>query len=150
MKFLILFLVIFLIIPFAIAQDAVTQASPKYSEEEEEEIKIFIPKNLNECYEELKKVLSKEEMDKLKAEKEDDLVRYHFSLGGWIRNTWQLWGDSELKQYFKDIEIHHPDDMSSIVITSFHRYLNGKEIKLDEQIKYYKDYWEAMEKEKSQ
>ena len=32
--------------------------------------------------------------------------------------------------------------MSSIVLTSFHRYLNKMDIKLEDQVKYYKDYWE--------
>ncbi|NQU73249.1 MAG: hypothetical protein HQ547_00875 [Candidatus Omnitrophica bacterium] len=148
MKFLVLFLIVFLITHSAVAQDVVAQTSPKYSEEAEEEIEIFIPKNLNECYEELEKVLDKEELNEFKATKEEDLVKYHFSIGRWIRNTWHLWGDAELKKYFNNMEIHHPDDMSGIIITSFHRYLNGKEIKLNEQIKYYKDYWDQMKKEK--
>ncbi|NME72089.1 DUF6794 domain-containing protein [Flammeovirga aprica] len=45
-------------------------------------------------------------------------------------------------KYFRDLGINHPDDMSSIILTSFHRYLNDIDIKLDEQVKLYKDYWE--------
>jgi hypothetical protein len=38
--------------------------------------------------------------------------------------------------------IGHPEDMSGIILDSYHRHLNNKEIKLDEQIKFYKNYWE--------
>jgi hypothetical protein len=60
-----------------------------------------------------------------------------------IRNSWGLWrGDSGIAKYLRNLGLNHPDDMSSIILTSFHRYLNRIDIKLDEQIKYYKDYWE--------
>lgn len=71
------------------------------------------------------------------------VTELHFGTGMGIRNSWGLWkGDSGIAKYFRDLDINHPDDMSSIILTSFHRYLNKIEIKLDEQIKYYKDYWE--------
>ena len=40
-----------------------------------------------------------------------------------------------------NLGIYHPDDMSGIILDSYHRYLTGKEIKLEEQIKFYQDYW---------
>jgi len=54
---------------------------------------------------------------------------------------WQLWGGSRLSKFFNDRGIYHPDDMSGIILDSYHRYLTGKDIKLDEQIKFYQDYW---------
>jgi uncharacterized C2H2 Zn-finger protein len=70
-----------------------------------------------------------------------------------MRNNWQLWGGSRLSKYFNDKGIYHPDDMSGIILDSYHRNLNGQEIKLDEQVKYYQDYWEKSklaEKEQKQ
>jgi hypothetical protein len=59
----------------------------------------------------------------------------------WIRNNWRLWGGSRLSKYFNDLGIFHPDDMSGIILNSYHRFLLGQDIKLDDQIDYYKDYW---------
>ncbi len=55
-------------------------------------------------------------------------VRLHHGLGMWMRNTWGLWGNSELKKFFTKNGVEHPDDMSSIILTSYHQYLNNKPI----------------------
>jgi hypothetical protein len=44
--------------------------------------------------------------------------------------------------------IYHPDDMSGIILTSYHRYLNGQDIALEAQIKSYQDYWKKVSEEK--
>ena len=38
--------------------------------------------------------------------------------------------------------------MSGIILTSFHRHLNGKPIKLDKQVHYYQAYWNSPEVKK--
>ena len=43
--------------------------------------------------------------------------------------------------------VYHAEDMSGIVMNSYHRYLNDEDIRLDEQVKYYQKYWEEMKKE---
>lgn len=91
-----------------------------------------VPETLEECFVELEKFLSEEELEEFKGTKEDDLAGYHFGLGSWIRNNWGLWLDSPLARYFRGIEIDHPDDMSAIILTCFHRYLNGRDIRLGE------------------
>jgi hypothetical protein len=75
-------------------------------------------------------------------EEEEFTANAHFGFGMWMRNNWKLWGGSRLSKYFTDLGIFHPDDMSGIILTSYHRHLKGKEIKLEEQIKSYKDFWE--------
>ena len=76
---------------------------------------------------------------------EDDMTQYHMGLGMWMRNNWGLWGGSRLAAWFNAQGINHPDDMSGIILDSFWRYLNGKPIKLDEQVKYYQGYWKKQE-----
>lgn len=105
-----------------------------------------IPKNLEECY------IGLVELNKFKQW--NDLYSWinmneksatsnaHFSLGRWIRNNWGLWRqEGELYTWFKANEINVPDDMSNIILTSFHRHMNKLEIKLEEQfddsIEYY-------------
>ena len=109
---------------------------------------VYIPQDLDDCFDELKKILHPEFIDEIKDGREDDMIKYHRGLGQWIRNNWGLWSNSQLSKYFNNFEIYHPDDMSSIIITSFWKYLNGKPLELEEQIKYYQDYWEKMRKNK--
>ena len=97
----------------------------------------YIPKNLDECFVELQKVLTPEQLTEFKSKKEEKIGEYHFSIGRWIRNFWQLWGQSRLRVYFNNLGIYHPDNMSGIILTSFHRHLHNKDIKLEEQIKHY-------------
>lgn len=55
---------------------------------------------------------------------EEFTVNTHFGFGMWIRNNWNLWGGSRLSIYFNQKGIHHPDDMSGIILVSYHRHLN--------------------------
>jgi len=115
-----------------------------------------IPENLKECYLELDNIIDKTEDGKeylqmfLQLNEEKAIVNAHHNLGQWIRNNWELWtGDSNLCKWFNSNQIQHPDDMSSIILTSYHRYKHNKEIKLEEQLEHYIMYWlDDKEKEK--
>lgn len=102
-------------------------------------------KNLNEAVEELKRILSEDELNAIKLLKEKVLFLLHHSLGRNIRNNFGLWGDSELRKYFISIGVKHPDDMSSIIIKSLWRKLNNIPISLEEEVNFYKKYWKNME-----
>jgi hypothetical protein len=114
------------------------------------EKQVYVPKNLDECYAEITKNLLKPEIEEYKNTREDIAVaRAHMGLGMWIRNNWGLrTKDSDLARYFRGMGVFHPDDMSGIILTSFHRYLNNRPIELNKQVKYYKDYWENIKKDK--
>jgi hypothetical protein len=107
---------------------------------------VYVPKDLDDCFKELKKKLPAAEIQKMKAGKEKDMIRYHHGLGTWMRNNWGLWGGSRLRTYFVKLGLRHPDDMSSTILDSFWRHLNGKPIKLKEQVKRYQAYWKRMKK----
>lgn len=103
----------------------------------------YIPKNLDECFLEIDKILSK-------ANPEDaEDVKYfldggnvHHSFGRNIRNNWKLWQENTiLHEWFKLQGIWHADDMSGIIIDSYLRRAKNQSIDLDEQIQYYKNYW---------
>lgn len=108
---------------------------------------VYIPENLDDCFKELKKIISPALIEEMKTGKEADMAKYHHSLGVWIRNNWGLWSNSRLKKYFNGLGIHHPDDMSGIILASFWRSLNNKPIQLKEQIKYYRDYWNKVKEQ---
>ncbi|MEW6376459.1 MAG: DUF6794 domain-containing protein [Thermodesulfobacteriota bacterium] len=106
---------------------------------------VYIPKDLEDCFIELKKMLPLKLIKKIKS-KEFSISEYHLNLGLWLRNNWGLWKGSRLKAYFESIGIHHPDDMSSVILVSFHRHLNDEEIRLLGQVKFYQKYWEVFPK----
>lgn len=108
----------------------------------------YIPKNLNECYNGLNTMLGKKLIEEIKTKTEKEFTTdSHFGMGLWMRNNWGLWKGSRLSKFFKTNGIFHPDDMSGIILTSYHRKLNGIDIQLDKQIKYYQEYWEKQKKE---
>lgn len=107
----------------------------------------YIPKNLNDAISELDKNISDSSKILIKKMSEEDfLSESHFGRGKAIRNNWNLWGKSRLRRYFKIKGISHPDDMSSIILKSYYRKINNQEIKLSEQVKYYKSYWKEVKK----
>jgi glutathione peroxidase-family protein len=93
-------------------------------------------------------MLSPALLNEIRLKSEKDMILYHHGFGTWLRNYWGLWAGSRLAQYFNQIGIHHPDDMSGIILTSFWRHLHSQPIKLEEQVEYYKEYWrKAAERE---
>lgn len=101
-----------------------------------------IPKTLEEYYLILNNIEDLDEWLSCNNE-ESAVVAVHHTIGRWIRNTWGFWQDekNELVLWFNDNEIKHPDDMSSIILTSFYRYKKGFDINLEEQLEYYIEYW---------
>jgi hypothetical protein len=102
----------------------------------------YIPKNLEDAI----KVLDSRLSGELKSEiinlsEEKFRAESHFGIGlTLIRNGWSLWSKSRLSMFFEDKGISHPDDMSGIILTSYHRRLNGKSIEIEKQITEYKEY----------
>jgi len=88
-----------------------------------ETIKKEMPHNLEECFTELKRQLTSEQLQTFKNVKESDIIRYHLGLGMWIRNSWGLWAGSDLAASLGKMGCH-PDRMSNRILTEFHRYLN--------------------------
>ncbi len=83
-----------------------------------------VPGNLDEAFEALEKMLSKEALETFRSGSKADVVRYHLSLGMALRNRWGLWQGSPLAKYFNEKGVFHPDDMSGIILGSFWRHLN--------------------------
>lgn len=106
----------------------------------------YIPADLDDAYRELQKMMHPSFVEEFKETPEKLLPRYHRGLGRWIRTYWGLWKGSRLSEYFNELGITHSDDMSAIILMSFHRSLRNEPIQLDQQIQYYQAYWKKMEK----
>ncbi len=103
----------------------------------------YIPKNLEECFQQLDIYLDSISKVNIKADTEEEFgSSYHLSFGMFLRNYWGLWSGSQLSKYFNELGIYHPDDMTGIIFDSYYRYLCGKELKLNQQVKHYQDYWD--------
>lgn len=109
-----------------------------------------IPKNINESFLVLDEIFneSKEDQEWFKSSNEEEAVSaFHSGLGRWIRNTWGFWTkDTELYTVLNNMGLWHADDMYSIIMTSYHRKLQGKELNLKEQVQYHINYWKDYEK----
>ena len=88
---------------------------------------VYIPANLRECFVELDKQLPEVDRNEMRAlPKPESMIRYHHSLGMWMRNNWGLWGGSRLQKYFQDRGVVHPDDMSGVILEHYYDWLNDK------------------------
>jgi hypothetical protein len=120
----------------------------KYNIKKEEpkikQVTIAIPNDLKAAVKLLKTLMDKNDLELFKTNTEEKACAIaHHTIGRWIRNYWSLWwhpdnnGGEEkpaIVQFFQNRGIEHPDDMSGIIICSFHRYLNGKPLDLDGQV----------------
>lgn len=102
----------------------------------------YIPKNLEETFAELEKLLKKNDKKEiLKISEQDFLSSQHFALGLYIRNEWGLWKKSRLYNYFIEKNLFHPDDISTVILK--HYYCKKKKLGfyLEGEINYYIEYW---------
>jgi len=106
---------------------------------------LVVPNNLDEGIDTLIKELSGELSVITRQEEKSFIVEAHHGLGRFLRNEWGLWGGSPIQSWFIERGIHHADDMSSIILTCFHRKLNNKDYDLDKQIQHYINYWKLEE-----
>lgn len=112
----------------------------------------YIPIDLSDTISFFQCKWTKDDLDGFKDKKEQVAIsELHFGTGMSIRNNWKLWkGTSKISKYFRNLGIHHPDDMSGIILTSLHRKLNEKPIDLKAQIKHYHNYWEELKKKQKE
>lgn len=104
----------------------------------------YMPETLEACFEQLDTLLNDSLKEWARCLPDGAFGGgMHHSFGMYLRNNWRLWGETKLVKHFREMGVFHPDDMSSIILDSYQRRLKGEQIKLEEQIKYYQDYWET-------
>jgi hypothetical protein len=93
---------------------------------------VYIPRNLEECFTGLDKVLSNAQKKEMKALKNrSGMMNYYMNLGMWIRNNWGLWGGSRLLQYFTDrttgfgARRPDPEGLSMVILNGYYDWLQG-------------------------
>jgi hypothetical protein len=94
---------------------------------------LYIPKNLEECFLELNKLLKPKEIEAIKNLKDrNETILYHHGFGTWLRNNWGLWGGSRLQKYLIGKRLTDPDSMSSTILEFYYDWLNGQHEKWKE------------------
>lgn len=100
------------------------------------------PKSIEEALDYLENSWSTQQKDDFKNRDEKAAVSsLHFSVGMSIRNSWLRKENIALRAEFDKLQVYHRDDISSIILTSFHRKLNNKALELEKQAQHYIDYW---------
>ena len=100
---------------------------------------IYIPTDLNDCFIQLDKRLKDSLKNVIKGMSEREFgSKSHLGLGMWLRNNWKLWTGSRLSKYFNDMGVNGADNISGIILLSYHRHLTGKAIMLEKQIEDFK------------
>src|ERR1035441_4148228 len=106
----------------------------------------YIPTNLDDAHRELARMLPAKELEHIMAmTTEDKMIEYHMGLETGLRNQWGLWRGSRLARYFNELDVHHPDDMSGIILETFWCKLHNQPFRLDERIRSSQAYWRSME-----
>jgi peroxiredoxin len=97
------------------------------------------PSNIEECIKELKETLPSADLHRFEFEPELVTDEYHLTLGLWIRNNWiRAEGGGRLFEFFHDMGINNPDDMSGIILTSLWRDLHSQPLRVEDQVREYK------------
>lgn len=100
------------------------------------------PKTIQECHEIFDELFLEDFKEELK---QNESVLYGDpSFGRQVRNNFGLWdNENELTKYFNSIGIFHADDMYKIIMDSYICELNNKPYDLDENVKFFQEYWET-------
>lgn len=106
------------------------------------------PKELEYCFEYLDENWDPKEIEIFKniTEKDSTPRNYHFGIGLHLRNYLiknHKYSDT-LQDFFDRNGIFHYDDMSGIILHSYHKYLNNEDLELQEQFERYISYWEPI------
>ena len=101
---------------------------------------VYIPKSLEDAFEELTALSTTEARMKFKNAPEIFVAKkLHFGLGQWMRINWNFDQGSRLTDVLRGYGIYHPDDMVNFMLRSYHRYLNGVDQDIVSRVKEYKE-----------
>ena len=135
MKYILFFFLIFLL-----SNSALLSQDPPSNEEEYDSLYainikmsringVYIPGDLNEAFDRLKRLSPKHSIEKFKTGEERMVSqKLHFGIGRWMIINWNFYEGSRFSHYLKEKGLLHPDDMAQFVLRTFHRHLNGKSL----------------------
>lgn len=106
-----------------------------------------IPNTLDEAYLSLDASLKPEDrLAFMQRPEREAVMEAHYAVGLYIRNQWLRSGKSALVKLLHEKGAQSFDDMSSMILHSYWRHLNGKPIQLSEQGACYRKWWLEQQK----
>src|SRR5215217_2739874 len=97
-----------------------------------------VPRTLDEALVALEHGLRDGTIARLRIDEEDIAIRLVPTLGRWMQDHWGLATDGALERYFQQLGLERPDDMAAVILTSLWRELHFRQIRLEEQIAWYR------------
>lgn len=100
---------------------------------------VYIPKNLDDVFLTLDKMVDGESKTKVKdlPESRVDSVLLP-RLGLWMKLNWSFYEGSRLSHYLRSAGVSFPDDQASFLLIAWHRHLNGKAVEIKELATFFK------------
>lgn len=105
------------------------------------------PKTLADCFREFDKALPPEKLKRFKDAEEKSICRFgggSFVSDSLMSKPYHSWDLTDLHKFFNKLGIADARDVFAIVLDSYWRHLHGKPIQFDEQVKYYKAFWDQQ------
>jgi len=87
------------------------------------------PKTIAEAVERLRSTLPEKDKEEIKKTSKDGLIDLHFSLGGYIRNAFGLWGKENeklIEACGQSYPIFVPDSVSGVIIDALWKKLRSE------------------------
>lgn len=111
---------------------------------------MYIPYDLKDAFKELNKLMDDEAKKTFMAYEDAEVdAKTHGSLGAWLENKWSMSEGSRLSEYFRKMQVPHYEYMIGIIIQSYHRHLHGRDLKLKEQVLFFRKLWNDKQKKKA-
>ena len=102
-----------------------------------------VPNTLPQAFAALDQQLGPAQKTAFKSAQELEAVtNMHMSLGLYIRNEWFRSGKSKLVVQLRGLGARSLDDVSSVVLTSYWRYINGRPLGVEAQCACYAAWWQ--------
>ncbi|WMX13552.1 MULTISPECIES: DUF6794 domain-containing protein [unclassified Aureispira] len=112
---------------------------------------MYIPRDLYDVFNELDKLMDDDAKQTFMAYSDAEVDRKtHGSLGVWLEHKWSLSEGSRLSEYFRKMRVPHYDYMIGIIITSYHRHLHGRDLKIKEQVTFFRKLWAKKQQAKAE
>ena len=90
---------------------------------------VYIPKDLSDAFVHFNRLIEKPTIEKFRACPEEEADRrLHNGFGKWISFNYSFYEGSRFSVYLNQLGLHHPDDMVTFVIITYHRNLNKQKL----------------------
>jgi hypothetical protein len=112
---------------------------------------VYIPRDLYDCFKELDKAMDAKAKETFMAFSDEEVdAKTHGTLGLWLKTRWQMEEGSRIWEYFRKMGVPHPEYAVGIIIQTYHRKLNNRELGVKELVEKFKANWQEKQRKEAQ